>query len=58
MEDLRTKNKVIQNAAHHNIALECIHPQVKIVLICKNLLTANLEAGGRNFILHSHHSVY
>ncbi|CAH4038617.1 unnamed protein product [Pieris brassicae] len=26
MEDLRTKHKTIQNAAHH-IALECIHPQ-------------------------------
>ncbi|XP_047524970.1 uncharacterized protein LOC125062835 isoform X2 [Pieris napi] len=26
MEDIRTKHKTIQNAAHH-IALECIHPQ-------------------------------
>ncbi|XP_047524971.1 uncharacterized protein LOC125062835 isoform X3 [Pieris napi] len=29
MEDIRTKHKTIQNAAHH-IALECIHPQVKM----------------------------
>lgn len=43
MEEIRSKHKSIQSAAHH-IALECIHPQVYIIFfLCMYISNHNIK---------------